>query len=243
MVYDLELISVGKTYSDGTVAVSDFDLKVEKGEFVAFLGPSGCGKSTTLRMIAGFENITNGEVMMMGRNVTHVPPEKRPTSMIFQNYALFPHRTIAENIAFGLKYRDVPKADAAQKVKQALDIVRLPGVEDRNPTQLSGGQQQRLCIARAIALDPEVILFDEPCSALDPIAAGVVEDLIASLRDRYTVLIVTHNLSQARRLADLTALFWVVEGAGSLMEVAETERFFSAPEHPLTRDYVTGARG
>ncbi|MBC8130998.1 MAG: ABC transporter ATP-binding protein, partial [Rhizobiaceae bacterium] len=149
MINDLELIKVGKVYDDGTQAVAGFDLTVGKGEFVAFLGPSGCGKTTTLRMIAGFETITSGDILIKGRNVSDLPPEKRPTSMISQNYALFPHMNVAENVAFGLRMSGMPRADRERKTREMLAVVQLSGYESRMPSQLSGGQQQRVALARA----------------------------------------------------------------------------------------------
>jgi ABC-type Fe3+/spermidine/putrescine transport system ATPase subunit len=154
MIHDLELLQVGKTYPDGTVAVSNFDLRVEKGEFVAFLGPSGCGKSTTLRMIAGFEDITDGEILIKGRNVSHTPPEKRPTSMIFQNYALFPHMTVRQNIGFGLDLKRMPKVEKDQKIDRILDMFDLTEFADRKADRLSGGQRQRIALARGLVVEP-----------------------------------------------------------------------------------------
>jgi len=192
-----------------------------------------------------------GEVHLDGRNVlapgTDLLSLRRRVGMIFQKPNPFP-LSIRRNLELPLKEHGFHDPQERQAILQrSLEAVGLWGeVKDRLKTlatSLSGGQQQRLCIARALALDPEVILLDEPCSALDPLAAGVVEDLIASLRGRYTVVIVTHNLPQARRLADSTALFWVVGDRGQLIEHAPTERFFEAPKHPLARDYVNGVRG
>lgn len=148
-------------------AVTDMTLDIPEGSFVTLLGPSGCGKTTTLRMIAGLESISAGEIAIKGRRVNEIPIHKRNLGVVFQNYALFPHMTVADNVAFGLKYRKVAKADAREKVRRALQIVRLPHLEDRMPSQLSGGQQQRIALARAIVVEPDVLLLDEPLSALD----------------------------------------------------------------------------
>ena len=152
MAYDLQLSHIGKVYDNGTPAVIDFNLDVDKGEFIAFLGPSGCGKTTTLRMIAGFESITSGDLMIRGKRVNDLQPEKRPTSMIFQNYALFPHMTLGENLSFPLEVRGMGKSDRDAKVKRALDMVQMYAFVNRRPAQLSGGQQQRIALARALVM-------------------------------------------------------------------------------------------
>ena len=149
------------------VAVRDFSLAIQRGSFVTLLGPSGCGKTTVLRSIAGLVDISRGQISIGGRRVDDVPIYKRNIGLVFQSYALFPHKNVFDNVAFGLKYRDVPKADIARKVGQALEMVRLPGSEKKLPSQLSGGQQQRIALARAIVFEPEVLLLDEQLSALD----------------------------------------------------------------------------
>ena len=162
----VELRGVYKRF-DKVVAVEKMDLEFEEGTLVTLLGPSGCGKTTILRMIAGLESPTEGDIYIQGKRVNDTPIHKRNLGMIFQNYALFPHKTIFDNVAFGLKYRNVPKQETRDRVKRALEMVRLPGVEDRMPSQLSGGQQQRIALARAIVIEPVVLLMDEPLSALD----------------------------------------------------------------------------
>src|SRR5882724_3022474 len=149
------------------VAVKAVDLTIDKGTFVTLLGPSGCGKTTILRAIAGLVNPTSGEIRIKGRRVNDIPIHKRNIGLVFQNYALFPHKTVFDNIAFGLKYRNVPKPTIVEKVKRALEIVRLPGTDKKLPSELSGGQQQRIALARAIVIEPDVLLLDEPLSALD----------------------------------------------------------------------------
>ncbi len=236
MIYDLELISVGKTYSDGTVAVSDFDLKVEKGEFVAFLGPSGCGKSTTLRMIASFEDITNGEVMMMGRNVTHVPPEKRPTSMIFQNYALFPHMTVRENVAFGLDVKGTPKTERNRKVDRILDMFDLEQFSDRKADNLSGGQRQRIALARGLVVEPEILLLDEPLGALDANLRRIIQNELKLLQRELgiTFIFVTHAQSEALGLSDRV----VVMSNGVVEQISPPRELYRRPQTPFVADFI-----
>ena len=163
----IELKHVTKSFSDGFTAVDDFNLEVRRGEFVTFLGPSGCGKTTTLRMIAGFELPTSGEILLNGKSITNLPPYERPINTVFQRYALFPHMNIYENIAFGLKQKKTPKDVIEHKVKKVLSLVDLEGFEERNVATLSGGQQQRIAIARALVNEPEILLLDEPLGALD----------------------------------------------------------------------------
>jgi putative spermidine/putrescine transport system ATP-binding protein/spermidine/putrescine transport system ATP-binding protein len=186
------------------IAVKDVNLAVADGEFVALLGPSGCGKTTTLRMIAGLEQPTRGDILVKGRRVNDVPVHRRNFGMVFQNLALFPHKTAFENVAFGLHYRKVGKSEVVRRVQRALEIVRLPHVEDRLPAQLSGGQQQRIAVARAIVIEPDLLLFDEPLSALD---AGLREDMRIELKRiqrtlGITTVFVTHDQSEALSMAD-----------------------------------------
>src|SRR5689334_18243692 len=170
--YDVELINVIKEFptprSDGAVrAVDDVSLQINDGEFFALLGPSGCGKTTTLRMIAGFEDTSSGQILIRGKAVQDVPPFHRPVNTVFQDYALFPHMTRLQNVMFGLEMEGVKRAEAKKRAEQALELVRLPQARDRRPRQLSGGQQQRVALARAIVKRPQVLLLDEPLSALD----------------------------------------------------------------------------
>ncbi|CUH67499.1 Trehalose import ATP-binding protein SugC [Thalassovita gelatinovora] len=236
MLHDLELISVGKTYPDGTVAVSDFDLQVEKGEFVAFLGPSGCGKSTTLRMIAGFEDITNGEVLMMGHNMTQVPPEKRPTSMIFQNYALFPHMNVRENVAFGLDVKGMPKAERDRKVDRILDMFDLDPVADRKADKLSGGQRQRIALARGLVVEPEILLLDEPLGALDANLRRIIQNELKLLQRELgiTFIFVTHAQSEALGLSDRV----VVMSNGVVEQISPPQQLYRRPETPFVADFI-----
>ncbi|HQN28864.1 MAG TPA: ABC transporter ATP-binding protein [Mesotoga sp.] len=155
------------SYSVETVAVDNFDQVIEKGHLVTLLGPSGCGKTTTLRIIAGFEIPTSGRVLLEERDVTNLPPNKRNISMVFQSYALFPHLTVEENIAFGLKLKRLDRSEMRRKIIEMTDLVGLKGLEKRRPDQLSGGQQQRVALARSLVMEPSVLLFDEPLSNLD----------------------------------------------------------------------------
>ena len=231
--------NIVKTYDNGFTAVDGFNLEVKRGEFVTFLGPSGCGKTTTLRMIAGFEIPTSGEILLNGQDISKLPPNKRPINTVFQRYALFPHLNIFDNIAFGLKLKKLPKAEIVKKVKKVLEMVDLEGFEDRKVATLSGGQQQRLCIARALAVQPEVLLMDEPTSALDPISTSKIEELMEDLKKKYTVVVVTHNMQQAVRVSDDTAFFLV----GDMVEFGDTKTIFSYPQDKRTEDYITGRFG
>ena len=204
MAYDLQLSHIGKVYENGTPAVIDFNLDVDKGEFIAFLGPSGCGKTTTLRMIAGFETITSGDLMIRGKRVNDLAPEQRPTSMIFQNYALFPHMTVRQNVHFGLEVKKTPVAEANRKVDRILDKLGLTEVADVRPTRLSGGQRQRIALARSLVVEPDILLLDEPLGALDAnLRKSIQNELKLLQRDLgITFVFVTHAQSEALALSD-----------------------------------------
>ncbi|NQV95842.1 MAG: ABC transporter ATP-binding protein, partial [Sphingomonadales bacterium] len=194
------------------------------------------GKTTILRMVAGLENPTSGDIMVGGNRVNDVPIHKRNLGLVFQNYALFPHRTIGENIAFGLKYRGVSKSDAVIKVREALDVVRLPGVEDRYPTQLSGGQQQRIALARAIVIEPDVLLLDEPLSALD---ANLREDMRVELkaiqhRIGVTSIFVTHDQSEALAMSDKI----IVMSAGRVEQIGPPEDVYNNPASEFVANFL-----
>jgi len=226
-------------YGAGAFSLSLDVLELEAGGTLACIGPSGCGKTTLLRVLAGFYQPDAGRVLFDERDVTTVPPHRRNTGMVFQNYALWPHLSVRENVAYGLAVRGLGRRDQHERVARVLDMVRMGGYESRLPAQLSGGQQQRLCIARTIAVRPEVILMDEPCSALDPIATAIIEELIDELREKYTIAIVTHSMQQASRVSQRTAYFHL----GDLIEIGSTERIFTRPRHQLTEDYITGRFG
>ncbi len=237
-------------------ALRGVSLPVRAGAITAIVGPSGCGKSTLLACLNRMTDLApgcrvTGRVLLDGRDINEpgldVVRLRRRVGMIFQRPNPFP-LSIRRNLTFPLEHHGL--GDRAARDAEAESVLRRVGlwddVKDRLDTpalRLSGGQQQRLCLARALALDPDVLLMDEPCSALDPIASGVVEDLVASLRGQYTVVIVTHNLAQARRLADHVAVFWLQGGAGMLIEHGPVAATFEAPRHELTAAYVRGIRG
>jgi putative spermidine/putrescine transport system ATP-binding protein/spermidine/putrescine transport system ATP-binding protein len=185
-------------------AVEKMDLDVAEGDLVTLLGPSGCGKTTLLRMLAGLETPTEGDIFIKGKRINDTPIHKRNLGMIFQNYALFPHKTIFDNVAFGLKYRSVPKDEIRKKVLNALEMVRLPGVENRKPSQLSGGQQQRIALARAIVIEPDVLLMDEPLSALDENLREEMRREIDNLQQQLgiTTIFVTHDQREALSMSN-----------------------------------------
>ncbi|MBK0397855.1 ABC transporter ATP-binding protein [Limibaculum sp. M0105] len=208
-------------------AVHRMSLEIPEGSFVTLLGPSGCGKTTTLRMVAGLLDPTEGDISIKGRRVNDLPIHKRNLGLVFQNYALFPHKTVADNIAFGLKYRGVPRDEAAKRVADALELVQLPHVAERYPKQLSGGQQQRIALARAIVIEPDVLLLDEPLSALD---ANLREDMRVELkriqhRIGVTTLFVTHDQSEALAMSDRI----VVMSAGRVEQTGPPEEVYNTP--------------
>ena len=236
-----------------TQALHDVALQIPERVVMAFIGPSGCGKSTLLRTLNRMNDVipatrVEGEVLMDGRNIyeagTDVVDLRRKVGMVFQKSNPFP-KTIFDNVAYGLRINRLTnsKAELADRVEQALNDAALwSEVKDRLQTSalsLSGGQQQRLCIARALAVRPEVVLMDEPASALDPIATSKIEELIVDLKQRYTIVIVTHNMQQAARVSDTTAFFLL----GKLIEVNSTEKMFTNPTEKLTEDYITGRFG
>ena len=229
------LKNVKKTYGD-VIAVEKADLTFKEGSFTTLLGPSGCGKTTILRMVAGLASPTSGDILIGDRLVNEIPIHKRNLGLVFQNYALFPHKTIGENIAFGLKYRDIAKSNMAIKVKEALDIVRMPGVEDRYPAQLSGGQQQRIAIARAIVIEPDVLLLDEPLSALD---ANLREDMRVELkaiqhRIGVTTIFVTHDQSEALAMSDHI----IVMSAGKVEQQGKPEEVYNTPASEFVAQFL-----
>lgn len=231
----VELKSVTKSYGP-VVAVRGADITFEEGSFTTLLGPSGCGKTTILRMISGLEVPTSGDILIAGNRVNDVPIHKRNLGLVFQNYALFPHKTIGENIAFGLKYRGVARADARTKVSEALDIVRLPGVEDRYPSQLSGGQQQRIALARAIVIEPDVLLLDEPLSALDANLREEMRVELKSIQNRIgvTTIFVTHDQSEALAMSDRI----IVMSAGHVEQIGSPEEVYNAPRSEFVAGFL-----
>lgn len=218
------------------VAVEKMDLDIEEGSFVTLLGPSGCGKTTILRMIAGLETPTEGEIYIEGKLVNDIPIHKRNLGMIFQNYALFPHKSIFDNVGFGLKYKGVPKPDIKKKVEQALEMVRLPGVEKRMPSQLSGGQQQRIALARAIVMEPVVLLMDEPLSALDENLREEMRREIDNLQHviGITTIFVTHDQREALSMSDKI----VVLKDGIMQQEGNPEVVYNYPANHFVADFL-----
>jgi putative spermidine/putrescine transport system ATP-binding protein len=205
----VEFLALQKTYDGTTLVVRDLNLKIRRGEFLTLLGPSGSGKTTTLMMLAGFEAPTDGRIYLDGKSIEDLPPHKRDIGMVFQNYALFPHMTVRQNIAFPLTVRKYSKADIADRVDKALKTVRLSGMADRRPGQLSGGQQQRVALARALVFEPKLILMDEPLGALDKQLREQLQIEIKHLHARLgvTMVYVTHDQSEAMTMSDRIAVF------------------------------------
>src|SRR5246127_1337047 len=225
----ITLDKVTKTYGDGYLAVSDLDLEVQDGEFIVLVGPSGCGKTTALRMIAGLEEISGGEIRIGERVVNNLPPGARDIAMVFQNYALYPHMTVAENIGFALRMRKVPKAEARKRIEEAARIIGLVDHLDRKPKQLSGGQRQRVAMGRAIVREPQVFLMDEPLSNLDAKLRVQTRTRIASLQRRLgiTTVYVTHDQVEAMTMGDRVA----VMNKGILQQVDAPQRLYDRPEN------------
>jgi putative spermidine/putrescine transport system ATP-binding protein len=226
---------VTKRYG-GVTAVDDLSLLVRPGEFLALLGPSGCGKTTLLRLIAGFLTPERGSIRIAGRLVEHVPPYERNLGMVFQSYGLFPHMTVADNIAFGLKMRGLGRDDRRGRVSRALDLVRLPGYEGRYPSQLSGGQQQRVALARAIVYEPDVLLLDEPLGALDRKLREEMQLELKNLQRTLgvTTLFVTHDQEEALSMADRIA----VMNGGRIEQLAAPADIYGRPATPFVSDFI-----
>jgi putative spermidine/putrescine transport system ATP-binding protein len=212
---------------DEVKAVNDLDLTIESGKITALLGPSGCGKTTTLKMIAGLLWPTEGDVTFDGRSVLDVPAEKRGAAMVFQQYLLFPYMSVGDNVGFGLRMRHVDREIIDERVAEMLDLVRLPGYQDRGPNQLSGGQQQRVALARALIIEPKVLLLDEPISNLDAHLRDEMRDLILGIQSEFdiTMVFVTHDQEEAVMLADQVALIF----EGELQQFAEPSAFYERP--------------
>jgi iron(III) transport system ATP-binding protein len=227
---------VQKTYDGHTLVVRDLNLNIQSGEFLSLLGPSGSGKTTTLMMLAGFESPTSGEIFLAGKPITKTPPHKRNFGMVFQNYALFPHMTIADNVAYPLSVRKVAKPEREARVKKALDMVHLGGKGDRFPGQLSGGQQQRVALARALAPDPELLLLDEPFSSLDvELRSRLATELRDILKARgITAILVTHDQQEAFAIADEIG---VMEG-GRLLQWDNAYNLYHRPVSRFVADFV-----
>ena len=232
----IELKNITKTYEDGFTAVSDFNLYVRKGEFITFLGPSGCGKTTTLRMIAGFELPTSGEILLNGKNIADLPPYQRPINTVFQRYALFPHMNIYENIAFGLRQKKLSEEVISKKVKRVLELVDLEGFEARSISTLSGGQQQRIAIARAVVNEPEILLLDEPLGALDLKMRKEMQIELKEMHDRLgiTFIYVTHDQEEALTMSDTI----VVMSEGKIQQIGTPEDIYNEPKNAFVADFI-----
>lgn len=232
----IELKHITKTFEDGFVAVEDFNLTVKRGEFVTFLGPSGCGKTTTLRMIAGFEIPTEGEILLDGKEIGNLPPNKRPINTVFQRYALFPHLNIFDNIAFGLKLKKLPKDEVKRKVKKVLEMVDLEGFETRKVATLSGGQQQRIAIARALVNEPKILLLDEPLGALDLKMRKEMQLELKSMHERLgiTFIYVTHDQEEALTMSDKI----VVMSEGRMQQIGTPEDIYNEPKNAFVADFI-----
>jgi putative spermidine/putrescine transport system ATP-binding protein len=230
------LSRITKVFPGGTRAVDNIDLRIAEGEFFSLLGPSGCGKTTTLRMIAGFEMPDAGSISVGARDVTALPPEQREMGMVFQNYALFPHRTVAENVAFGLKMRKVAREEMARRVREALALVRLQGLEERRPSQLSGGQQQRVALARAIVINPAVLLCDEPLGALDKKLRQAMQFELKELHRRLglTLVYVTHDQEEALTMSDRIA----VMRSGRIAQLGAPREIYDRPTSRFVADFI-----
>ncbi|MCP8940602.1 ABC transporter ATP-binding protein [Alsobacter sp. SYSU M60028] len=231
----LELSGVRKDFELVRV-VRDFNLDVERGEFISFLGPSGCGKTTTLRMVAGFETPTAGEIRIAGRDVVGLKPNQRNIGMVFQSYALFPNMTVAQNVAFGLKVAGKPRAEIDARVAQMLGIIKLPQLADRYPFQLSGGQQQRVALARALAVQPQVLLLDEPLSALDAKIRVSLREEIRAIQKALgiTTIYVTHDQEEALSMSDRI----VVMHEGRVDQIGTPFEIYNTPATSFVASFV-----
>lgn len=232
----LEFKNLYRTFEDGFTAVEDFNLTIKRGEFVTFLGPSGCGKTTTLRMVAGFDLPSSGEILLNGQDITKLPPNERPINTVFQRYALFPHLNIYDNVAFGLKLKKLPKSEIVKKVKKALEMVDLEGFENRKIQTLSGGQQQRIAIARAIVNEPQILLLDEPLGALDLKMRKEMQLELKSMHERLgiTFIYVTHDQEEALTMSDKI----VVMSEGRIQQVGTPEDIYNEPKNAFVADFI-----
>lgn len=226
----------GRGQEPAVAAVDDLTLGIDKGEFFTFLGPSGCGKTTTLRLIAGFEFPTSGQITLDGRRLEDVPPNRRDMAMVFQSYAIFPHLNVFENIAYGLRIKRLPEPELKRRVAQIMTLTKLTGLENRMPNQMSGGQQQRVALARALVVEPKVLLFDEPLSNLD---AKLREEMRFEIRDlqrrlNITSIYVTHDQEEALALSDRIAIM----NKGRLAQLGTPEEIYERPRSKFVADFI-----
>ena len=231
----LEIVNMTKLYPNGD-GVKNVNISVSEGELVTLLGPSGCGKTTILRTIGGFIDLNEGDILINGKSIIALPPEKRPTAMVFQSYNLWPHMTVYDNMDFGLKLRKVPRAERRERIMQMLELIKMPGTEKKYPGQMSGGQQQRIAIARSLLLRPEVLLLDEPFSALDAkIRQQMREELRKIQTDlNITVVFVTHDQEEAMALSDRV----IVMNKGTIEQVGSPSEIYDRPTSRYVADFI-----
>ena len=231
----IDLVNISKSF-DGTMVLDDLNLSVKENSFVTLLGPSGCGKTTTLRILGGFEHADSGKVIFDGQDISSLPPNKRQLNTVFQKYALFPHMTIAENIAFGLKIKGKTKSYIQDKIRYALKLVNLDGYENRMPDSLSGGQQQRIAIARAIVNEPKLLLLDEPLGALDLKLRQDMQYELIRLKNELgiTFIYVTHDQEEALTMSDTI----VVMNQGYIQQIGTPEKIYNEPENAFVADFI-----
>ncbi len=232
----VRFIDVQKSYDGEILVVKNLNLDIRRGEFVTMLGPSGSGKTTCLMMLAGFETATHGEIILNGNPINNVPPHKRNIGMVFQNYALFPHMTVSENLAFPLQVRKMSRADTEAKVKRALEMVQLGEFGSRRPSQLSGGQQQRVALARALVFEPELVLMDEPLGALDKNLREQMQYEIKHIHESLgvTVVYVTHDQSEALTMSNRIAVF----NDGIIQQLAAPAALYEKPENAFVAQFI-----
>jgi putative spermidine/putrescine transport system ATP-binding protein len=227
---------VQKSYDGETLVVKDLNLDIAKGEFLTMLGPSGSGKTTTLMMLAGFEPATHGEIYVKGKPINNTPPHKRGIGMVFQNYALFPHMTVAENLAFPLQVRNMGKAEIEDRVKNILKLVELPQMASRRPGQLSGGQQQRIAVARALVFEPDLVLMDEPLGALDKQLREQMQYEIKHIHERLgvTIVYVTHDQAEALTMSNRIAVF----NDGVVQQLSTPDELYERPQNSFVAQFI-----
>jgi len=232
----VRFFDVQKTFDGETLVIQNLNLDIYRGEFLTLLGPSGSGKTTTLMMLAGFEPPTHGDILLAGRSLRNVPPHKRDIGLVFQNYALFPHMTVEENLAFPLLARRRRRAEIAERIAQALDMVQLGGLGKRRPNQLSGGQQQRVALARALVFEPTLVLMDEPLGALDKQLREQMQLEVRHIHERLgvTVVYVTHDQSEALTMSDRIAVF----DKGAIQQLAEPQTLYDEPANSFVAGFI-----
>ena len=235
----LELKNIKKSFTEDEAVLKEISLSIDKGEFITLLGSSGCGKTTTLRIIAGLETPDSGKVFLEGKDVTSLPPEARDVNTVFQNYALFPHMTVADNIGYGLKLKKTPKAEIKKRVSEMLDLVQLPGYEKRKPSELSGGQRQRVAIARSLVNNPKVLLLDEPLGALDLQLRRAMQLELKKLQKKLgiTFIYITHDQEEAINMSDRIA----VMNHGTFEQIGSPDEIYNHPKTSYVATFVGNA--